>query len=174
MIGAVVLLGLLRQEPSFWANELTGFLVDNLATEKQASIADRDGPVLALPRERLGLSCGRDQVFHPGAVLAAEAALPSVTWPNCNEIGSVGRLALMTGHDSPCFFNTGIADEDAGTGDKLRAPSLVGAAEGTDKHLGLQGVPSSPPPTSAASVDNLLNTLVAQVQRGGDLSHGRA
>lgn len=78
--------------------DLTGFLVDDLATQKEALVADADGTVLALLRRRH--SRGGDKVVHLGAVFAAEAAMPSLARLNCHEIDIIGRLALVPGNDS--------------------------------------------------------------------------
>ena len=152
-----------------------GFLFNDLPTKQEALIADADSAVLPLRRRwRRRLGRGGENVFHLRTVLAAEAAPPSLARSNGRETAGLSRRAQVSGDDSSGLVNAPIADVDARTSDELPAPALVRAAEGADEGLSVGGLASSPPATSAMGVHDLLDTLVAEAERRGDLSHGRS
>jgi len=71
--------------------------------------------------------------------------------------------------------HTGIADEDAGSGDELRSLLLRSPAVGAYQIVpGVARTPNPMPPTAAGAFHHLLYALMAQFERVGQLPQGAA
>ena len=79
------------------------------------------------------------------------------------------------GYGLLCKRYTGIADEDAGSGDELADLLLRSPAEGADQIVpGVARSPNPAPPTAAGAFHHLLYALMAQFERMGKLPQGAA